>query len=692
MNRTSTTPPPALTEERGFSSAVLVAAALFRAPIAGIALVEGGELSLHELRGTPCGHEELLSLCRQTVEADDLVVFAQPRRSESREVHFYAGVPVRGDDRWPVGVLFVAAQEVRDLGNDALEALLALAGQAERALGAERAVRAMETRGRVLSVAQQASDLTEVLQFCLDEVCAHTGWPIGHVCVPSGDGTGDLVSAKLWHGADDGGSGRLREILQATTVSAGVGLCGEVAATLRPKWMNDLGLPDLGVGSGFAFPVHSEDGLIAVLEFYDPGARPPCPRVLDLVTELGRELGLAVARMSDRAELVRSRTELQETVHRLQTIIDTAHDAFVALDEDGCVTEWNAAAERMFGWPRAAIMGRPLADTIVPQRFRADHLAGIARLKATGEASVLGRQVELAALRRDGEEFPIELYVWQPEPFGRYRFNAFVKDISERKDAECALRDAYAREQEVVEELRGLDQIKTDFIANVSHELRTPLTSISGYLELLVDGAAGELTDDQREMTSIIQRNTARLLRLVEDILTVGKIDSGQFQPSVEPTELGVLVESVVESIEPAAIRKGITLVRQIGSEPIVVRADPDQLDRALMNVLSNAVKFTQAAGTVVIRVRRVGAQARITVADSGIGIAEDELPKLFSRFFRSSLAIEHEIQGTGLGLAIVKHIVERHGGDISVASRPGAGTMVTIVLPVDPEVDSVQP
>ncbi|WP_112268605.1 ATP-binding protein [Lentzea terrae] len=690
MNRTSTTQPPVVTERPGFSPAVLVAATLARTTIAGIALVEGDVLNLHEVRGMPHGREELLPLCRQTVEADDLVVFAQPRRSAGRSVHFYAGVPVRGDDREPVGVLFVAAQKVQHLDHDAVEALQALGCQVERELGAEQAARAVEMRGRVMSVAQRTSDLAEVLQSCLDEVCVHAGWPIGHVCVPTG--TGELVSAKLWHGPDDGRSGRLREIIEDTTVPPGIGICGEVAATLRPKWMGDLGLSELGVGSGFAFPVHSEDGVVAVLEFYDPGVRRPGPRVLDLVTELGREVGQAVARMSEHAELVHDQKKLRETVHRLRTIIGTAHDAFIALDEDGRVTEWNAAAERMFGWPRTAILGRLLADTVVPERFRADHVTGIARLKATGEGSVLGQQIELAALRRDGAEFPIELYVWQPESSGPYRFNAFVKDISERKEAERALRDAYAREQEVVEELRGLDRIKTDFVANVSHELRTPLTSISGYLELLVDGVAGELTDDQREMTSIIQRNTGRLLRLVEDILTVGKIDSGQFQPSVEPTELGAAVEAVVESVEPAAIRKGITLVRQVGPDPILVLADPNQLDRALLNVLSNAVKFTRAAGSVVVRVRQVGAEARITVADTGIGIAQDELPRLFSRFFRSSLAIEHEIQGTGLGLAIVKHIVERHGGDISVASRPGEGTMVTIVLPAGLSAESPQP
>ncbi|NKE63647.1 PAS domain S-box protein [Lentzea sp. PSKA42] len=691
MNRTSTTRPPAVTGQ-AFNGAVLVAATLGQVPIAGVALLEAGELSLHDVRGMPHGQEELLPLCRQTLEADDLVMFARARRSAGRAVHFYAGVPLRGDDRRPAGVLFIAARDIRHLDHGARDALLALGCQVERELGAGRAAQAVEVRSRLVSMAHGASVLDEVLQLCLDEVCTHAGWPFGHACVPAGDGTGELVSAKLWHGADEGCFGRLRDVLAETRVSPGTGLSGEAAATLRPKWMDDLGLTELGAGSGFAFPVHTEDGVIAVLEFFDPDVRRPGPRVLDLVTDLGREVGLAAARMSDRAELVRSQTTLRETVHRLQTVIGTAHDAFVALDEDGCVTEWNAAAERMFGWPRAVIMGRLLADTVVPERFRADHVAGMTRLKATGESTVLGEQIELAGLHRDGREFPIELYVWQPVPTGPYRFNAFIKDISERKEAERVLRDAYAREQEMVEELRGLDRVKTDFIANVSHELRTPLTSISGYLELLVDGVAGDLTDEQREMTSIIQRNTGRLLRLVEDILTVGKIDSGQFQPSVEPTELGTLVEAVVESVEPAAIRKAITLVRQVGPDPIMVLADPNQLDRALLNVLSNAVKFTRAAGSVAIRVRRVGTEARITVADTGIGIAQDELPKLFSRFFRSTLAIEHEIQGTGLGLAIVKHIVERHGGDISVASRPGEGTMVTIVLPVDSEAESPQP
>ncbi|TWP52382.1 PAS domain S-box protein [Lentzea tibetensis] len=657
--------------------AVLIATALGRVPIAGVALLERDELRLREVRGMPPDrYGELLPLCQQTVDADDLVVFARPRRSTGRVVHYYAGVPIRADDRRPVGVVFIAAYDAPHFDHVAHDALWVLGRQVERQLEAEWAGKATDLLSRVVSTAHGASGVGEALRSCLEEVCAFAEWPVGHAYVPADDGTGELMSSGVWHCADERRFTRLRDVTGAARVAPGAGLPGEVAATMCPKWMDRLDLAEIGVSSAFAFPVCANGELVAVLEFFHDDIRSPSPHLLDVVTELGRELGVAATRISDRARL-------RDTVHQLRKIIGTAHDAFVALDGDGLVTEWNEAAERMFGWRREQMLGVSLADRVVPDRYREEHVAGIARLKATGEGPVLGRQVELSAVRKNGQEFPIELLVWEPQSSDVYRFNAFVRDISDRKEAERALHAAYAREQEVVEELRRLDRTKTDFIANVSHELRTPLTSISGYLELLVDGAAGELSGEQLDLTSVMQRNTQRLLRLVKDILTVGKMDSGQFRPDLVPTDLGALVAAAVKSVEPEAVGKAINLVSQVGPDQITVPADPNQLDRALLNLLSNAVKFTRPAGSVAVRVRRIGNEARITVADTGIGIPADELPRLFDRFFRSSLAADNEIQGTGLGLAIVKHIVEQHGGAISVTSRPGEGTMVAVVLPI---------
>ncbi|PRY21969.1 ATP-binding protein [Pseudosporangium ferrugineum] len=240
----------------------------------------------------------------------------------------------------------------------------------------------------------------------------------------------------------------------------------------------------------------------------------------------------------------------------------------------------------------------------------------------------------------------------------------------------------FEREQHLVARLQELDTAKTDFMSTVSHELRTPLTSIAGYVELLLDGEAGELGPQQRRMLEVIGRNSRRLRELIEDMLILSKIESGAFHPSRRPVDLVVLAEQAVAAIAPAAA-KGRVVVRTEVERPLLLDADPDQLDRVLMNLLSNAVKFTPADGAVTLAAHRDGDEVRLSVADTGMGIPPAEQQSLFARFFRATNAIHRAIPGTGLGLAIVRTIVDNHGGRIAVDSTEGAGTTVTVRLPL---------
>jgi signal transduction histidine kinase len=242
---------------------------------------------------------------------------------------------------------------------------------------------------------------------------------------------------------------------------------------------------------------------------------------------------------------------------------------------------------------------------------------------------------------------------------------------------------AYERERHMVGKLQELDNVKTEFVSSVSHELRTPLTSIVGYLELLNDGAAGQLDPEQTRMLDVIERNSRRLLSLIEDLLTLSRIESGAFKVSLAEVELPPLVEGVVESIRPNLDRHEIKLEVELAERLGMVRGDAAQLERVLTNLLTNAVKFTPGGGRVTLTARPVGKTVAISVSDTGIGIPLHEQPKLFSRFFRSSTAQEQAIQGTGLGLVIVKSIVEHHGGTIWFTSKPGTGTTFTVTLPL---------
>jgi two-component system phosphate regulon sensor histidine kinase PhoR len=241
----------------------------------------------------------------------------------------------------------------------------------------------------------------------------------------------------------------------------------------------------------------------------------------------------------------------------------------------------------------------------------------------------------------------------------------------------------YEAENRLVDELRGVDQVKSDFLATVSHELRTPLTSIAGYIEILRDRTAGPLTIAQEQMLDSVDRNTVRLRHLIEDVLTLSKIESGAFTSMMRPVSLTEIVSADVTALQPAAAAKGLTLIWHDTDRSLMVNGDSGQLDRLVMNLLSNAVKFTREGGSVSVGTGCDGGLAVLQVSDTGIGIPERDRKELFTRFFRASNAVEESIPGTGLGLAIVRTIVANHHGDLDMTSLEGKGTTVTVRIPL---------
>jgi signal transduction histidine kinase len=229
--------------------------------------------------------------------------------------------------------------------------------------------------------------------------------------------------------------------------------------------------------------------------------------------------------------------------------------------------------------------------------------------------------------------------------------------------------------------LRELDKLKDEFISLVSHELRTPLTSIRGYIELLQEDT--RLEEEQQRYLSIVDRNSARLLDLVSDLLFLAQVDAGKLAFELQPVELDLIVAECIEASQPAAAAKEIELVASAQRLPLPLQGDPVRLAQVLDNLISNALKFTPSGGRVDVRLSAVEGVAVIEVQDTGVGLAEDEQDQLFERFFRSSRAAEDAIPGTGLGLAIAKAIVERHGGRIALESTLNVGTTVRVELPL---------
>jgi signal transduction histidine kinase len=254
-----------------------------------------------------------------------------------------------------------------------------------------------------------------------------------------------------------------------------------------------------------------------------------------------------------------------------------------------------------------------------------------------------------------------------------------------------ALAEAEAAQRLLLEQndrLRELDRLKDEFVALVSHELRTPLTSITGYLELVLDDP--ELPDEQRRFLDVVDRNADRLLRLVSDLLLVAQIESGKLVLEPEEVDLVDLATQSVEVLRPAADARGIDLHLDVDPIPSL-KGDPARLGQLLDNLVSNAVKFTESGGRVVVALGVTGDEIVLAVSDNGIGIPVAEQRRLFDRFFRASTAQDRAIEGTGLGLTIVHAIVRAHGGTIELTSDEGQGTTFRVRLPVaGPEAGTV--
>jgi two-component system sensor histidine kinase/response regulator len=236
-----------------------------------------------------------------------------------------------------------------------------------------------------------------------------------------------------------------------------------------------------------------------------------------------------------------------------------------------------------------------------------------------------------------------------------------------------------------VTEQRELDRLKDDFVATVSHELRTPLTSMMGFLEMIREGEAGELNEEQQRFLAIVYRSSERLQRLVGDLLFVARLDANGLQLQFGDAQLDEIVRDAVESSGALARSREVSLVAEVDALP-PVSGDKERLSQLVGNLISNALKFTPAGGSVVARAFVDGGRAVVEIADTGIGIPKAEQSRLFQRFFRSSTATEQAIPGTGLGLVISRAIAEAHGGTIDVTSAPGEGTTFRVEIPLEPE------
>jgi len=381
----------------------------------------------------------------------------------------------------------------------------------------------------------------------------------------------------------------------------------------------------------------------------------------------------------DVTERKRIENALADSKARLQAIVDTALTAIVTMDGHGVITGWNPRAEAIFGWSQDEVLGNPLAETIIPTQHRAAHRAGLARYLATGEGPVLGKVLELSALDRGGREFPVELAISPATaPGGSPLFVGFVRDISARKQAADAIANLNS-------ELKIANQHKSEFLANMSHELRTPLNSILGFSELLLDDTSARYdASTHQKFLSQINTSGRHLLALISDILDLSKVEAGRMTLKLESFSVSDVVGDVLATIEPIATKKRIAIKADVAAAG-KLEADAGKFKQMLLNLASNAVKFTPEGGMVSMDARRLPEGVEIAVTDTGIGIAQSDIDRLFKEFQQLDSGPGRRQEGTGLGLALTKRLARLHGGDVRVVSEVGKGSTFTISLPLRP-------
>ena len=369
----------------------------------------------------------------------------------------------------------------------------------------------------------------------------------------------------------------------------------------------------------------------------------------------GIALLVAAVRGQQRAEAAARR---EVAVSR--AVLDASRDAVCLVDEDGELVLANAAMERLLEevLPTAgATFYARLAALAERTTDPDDHRAALWKIERDPRA-VSTAEYELADSHRSFERYTAPVGEESGPVSGR--IFTFRETTAERE----------------------AERMKDEFIATVSHELRTPLTSVRGYLELVREGEVGELTPQQKKFLDVADRNAGRLLRLVTDLLFLAQVDAGKLTVERRDVDLAALAADAVEAARPHAEEKGVSLLLDRRSVPLLV-GDPTRLAQLLDNLLSNAVKFTPAGGSVDVRVGAGSGRALLEVADTGVGIPAEDQQRLFERFYRSRSAEDAAVPGTGLGLSIVRAIVHAHGGRISVESKVGAGTTFRVELPL---------
>jgi PAS domain S-box-containing protein len=375
----------------------------------------------------------------------------------------------------------------------------------------------------------------------------------------------------------------------------------------------------------------------------------------------------AVVAFADITQRIAAQRAIKESEERKSAVLRSTLDSIISMDANGIVIEFNPAAERAFGFTHDEAVGRPLAELIIPPRFRDAHHAGLARYVTTGEAHVLGKRLELPALRKDGTEFQAELTITRSDIDGEQTFTGVLRDITQRKHQETE------REQ-LIKALARSNQELDQFAYVASHDLKAPLRGIANLSQWIEEDLGDTLTGENKGQMELLRGRVHRMEALIDGVLQYSR--AGRVKAKPEEIDTGALVHDVIELIAPPQAA-GINIAAGMP----VVRAEKVPLQQVFMNLLGNAIKHARTEDPrIEVSWEDAGPFFEFSVADNGQGIAPQYHERIFGIF--QTLEARDKVEGTGIGLSVVQKIVESKGGRVWVESDVGRGARFKFLWP----------
>lgn len=557
--------------------------------------------------------------------------------------------------------------------NELMEAVLiillvlltaALVILARYVLQRKQVLKRIRTQLAVTRVLSEACTLEEAAPRILQAVAGITGWQIAAMHVV--DTTGQsLRCIDTWLTPGLAPS-PLSEDTRQMVFAKGVGLPGRIWKEKQFVWIGDLSKEtnfpraavanESGMNSGCGFPLPANEKVVGIIEGFGKTLKRPEPALEEMLLALGSQIGQFIERRSIEFKINSSEAQIR-------AIVDTAADGIITVNDRGEIETVNRAATRIFGYSAEEVIGKNVV-IFLPVQQQQKYGPALKLYFRTTIDRLIGRVTEVSGQRKDGTTFPMELAVSLLSVDGREIFTGIMRDITDRKQVEKRV---------------------SEFYSMVSHELRSPLASIRGSLGLMEGGVIGELPADMAELVQIARNNCDRLIRLINDILDVKKIEAGKLEIKRRELTPHELIFAAVDGMRSFAAEAKVSLVAQVDDNAPDVLGDSDRIVQVLTNLLSNAIKFSPEGEQVEVDVGPAingDKFLRFSVRDRGPGIPADELSKLFSNFQQIDSSDSRPIAGTGLGLSISKAIVESHEGQIGVDNTPGTGATFWFELP----------